>query len=341
MPADNVPQPGRLKIFLGAAPGVGKTTAMLRQAQARRADGVDVVIGLVDTHGRQDTEELVGKLETIPGKQIEYRGHVFWELDVDAIRERRPGLVIVDELAHTNVPGSANNKRYVDVQELLDTGIDVFTTLNVQHIEGLSDEVARITWAVVHETVPDSMLKLADEIEVVDLAPSDLIARFKEGKVDLAKHAGFATHNFFSEQNLAGLRALALQLAKKAPVRRILIAFDGSPSTTGAVQHVVSLARAGHRGKIVLLNVQSVSADAEAARTILETASRLLNAQQIPFRSEILAGKPADVIAEAIDRHQIDLVVMGATGLGLARLLLGSVALGVAQRAKVPVTLVK
>ena len=114
--------------------------------------------------------------------------HVFWELDVDAIRERRPRLVIVDELAHTNVPGSANNKRYVDVQELLDTGIDVFTTLNVQHIEGLSDEVARITWAVVHETVPDSMLKLADEIEVVDLPPGDLIARF-------------ATHNFFSAQN--------------------------------------------------------------------------------------------------------------------------------------------
>jgi len=146
------------------------------------------VIGLVDTHGRQDTEELLGKLETIHCKQIEYRGHVFWELDVDAIRERRPRLVIVDELAHTNVPGSANNQRYVDVQELLDTGIDVFTTLNVQHIEGLSDEVARITWAVVHETVPDSMLKLADEIEVVDLPPGDLIARF-------------ATHNFFSAQN--------------------------------------------------------------------------------------------------------------------------------------------
>ena len=232
-------------------------------------------------------------------------------------------------------------ERYVDVQELLDTGIDVFTTLNVQHIEGLSDEVARITWAVVHETVPDSMLKLADEIEVVDLPPGDLIARFKEGKVDLAKHAGFATHNFFSEQNLAGLRALALQSARKPPARRILIAFDGSPSATRAVQHVVSLARAGHRGKIVLLNVQSVSTDAEAARTILETASRLLDAQQIRFRSEILAGKPADVIAEAIERHEIDLVVMGATGLGLAGLVMGSVALGVAQRAKVPVTLVK
>ena len=227
------------------------------------------------------------------------------------------------------------------MQELLDTGIDVFTTLNVQHIEGLSDEVARITWAVVHETVPDSMLKLADEIEVVDLPPGDLIARFKEGKVDLAKHAGFATHNFFSEQNLAGLRALALQSARKPPARRILIAFDGSPSATRAVQHVVSLARAGHRGKIVLLNVQSVSTDAEAARTILETASRLLDAQQIRFRSEILAGKPADVIAEAIDRYQIDLVVMGATGLGLAGLVMGSVALGVAQRARVPVTLVK
>jgi two-component system sensor histidine kinase KdpD len=175
-------QRGRLKIFLGAAPGVG-----------RRPDGVDVVIGLIETHRRQDTEEQLRGLEVIARKPVEYKGHVFEEIDIDELPGRRPGLVIVDELAHSNVPGCRNAKRYLDVQELIEAGIDVFTTLNVQHVESLNDIVAKTIWTVVRETVPDSMLELAEEIEVVDLSPAGLIERLKQGKVDLSGHPGSAT----------------------------------------------------------------------------------------------------------------------------------------------------
>jgi two-component system sensor histidine kinase KdpD len=174
-------QRGRLKIFLGVAPGVG-----------RRHDGVDVVIGLIETHRRQDTEEQLRGLEVIARKPVEYKGHVFEEMDIDELPGRR-GLVIVDELAHSNVPGCRNAKRYLDVQELIEAGIDVFTTLNVQHVESLNDIVAKTIWTVVRETVPDSMLELAEEIEVVDLSPAGLIERLKQGKVDLSGHPGSAT----------------------------------------------------------------------------------------------------------------------------------------------------
>ena len=345
---------GRLKIFLGAAPGVGKTYEMLRAAQSRRRDGVDVVIGLIETHGRPDTDEQLRGLEIIPRKRIEYRGHVVEEMDIDALLERGPDLVIVDELAHSNVPGCRNAKRYLDVQELIDAGIDVFTTLNVQHIESLNEIVAKATWTVVRETVPDSMLDLAEEIKVVDLSPANLIERLKQGKVDLSGHPGGAAHNFFSQQNLISLRPLALQRAKKPPARRVLVPFDGSPSALHAVQHVVSLARAGHRSTILLLNVQAPSAKSSssgaypgvqaraAGEAILEKASQLLDAQHIPYQGEILDGRPLEMIAAAVDRHQIDLIVMGCTGVGtLARLFLGSVAMAVARDSKVPVTLVK
>src|SRR5664280_1265421 len=282
---------GRLKIFLGAAPGVGKTYEMLKAAQTRRRDGVDVVIGLIETHGRPDTDEELRGLEIIPRKRIEYRGHVVEELDIDALLERGPDLVIVDELAHSNVPGCRNAKRYLDVQELIEAGIAVFTTLNVQHIESLNEIVAKTTWTVVREAVPDSMLDLADEIEVIDIAPTDLIERLTQGKVDLSGHLGAAGHNFFSQQNLTSLRSLALQRAKKPPARRVLVPFDGSPSALHAVQHVISLARAGHRGTILLLNVQAPSANSSspgadpgvqaraAGEATLEKASQLLDAQ--------------------------------------------------------------
>jgi K+-sensing histidine kinase KdpD len=345
---------GRLKIFLGAAPGVGKSYKMLKAAQARRHDGVDVVIGLIETHGRQDTEEQLHGLEVIPRKPIKYKGHMFGEMDLDAVLERRPGLVIVDELAHSNVPGSRNAKRYLDVQELIKAGIDVFTTLDVQHIESLNDIVAKTIWTVVHETVPDSILDLAEEIEVVDLSPTDLIKRVEQGKVDPSGHPGAAIHGFFLERNLTSLRSLALQRAKRPPARRILVPFDGSPSAIHAVQHVVSLARAGHHGTIWLLNVQAPSAKSSspgadpdvqaraAGEAILEKASQQLDAQHIPYQCEVLAGLPPEAIAAAVGRHQIDLIVIGSTGMGtLARLFLGSVATAVARDSKVPVTLVK
>jgi two-component system sensor histidine kinase KdpD len=202
---------GRLKIFLGAAPGVGKTYEMLAQARQRRLDGVDAVIGVVETHGRVETDLLTKSFEIIPKKRILYKGQVLAETDIDAILQRRPQLVLMDELAHTNAPGSRHPKRYLDVEEILATGIDVYTTLNVQHIESLNDVVAKITHVQVRETVPDSIIDRADEVEVIDLTPEDLIQRLKEGKVYVPELAEHAIRNYFMPGNLTALRELALR----------------------------------------------------------------------------------------------------------------------------------
>ncbi len=202
---------GHLKIFLGAAPGVGKTYEMLLTAQAKRREGVDVVVGVVETHGRRETQSLLDGLEIIPRREVDYKGHRLSEMDIDAILKRRPQLVLVDELAHTNAPGSRHPKRYLDVQELIDAGIDVFTTLNIQHVESLNDVVARITRIRVRETVPDSLLEQADDIEVVDLAPDDLIHRLREGKVYVPQQAERAVRHYFQPGNLTALRELALR----------------------------------------------------------------------------------------------------------------------------------
>jgi two-component system sensor histidine kinase KdpD len=177
---------GRLKIFLGAAPGVGKTYKMLTAAQAARDEGIDVVVGVVETHGRAETMALLEGLEIVPRRRIDYKDHVLEEMDLDAILTRKPVLVLVDELAHTNVIGSRHPKRYLDVEELLAAGIDVYTTLNIQHVESLNDVVAQITQIRIRETVPDSILDRADDIEIIDLSPDDLIERLREGKVYVA-----------------------------------------------------------------------------------------------------------------------------------------------------------
>ncbi|MGQ3671430.1 DUF4118 domain-containing protein [Xanthobacter sp. TB0136] len=202
---------GHLKIFLGAAPGVGKTYEMLMSGRAQRAEGVDVVIGVVETHGRAETEALVEGFEIIPRRDVPYRGHVLDEMDLDAVLARRPALVLVDELAHTNAPGSKHPKRYLDVEELLANGIDVYSTLNIQHVESLNDIVAQITRIRVRETVPDSIIDRADDIEIIDITPGDLIKRLTEGKVYLPKTAKRATQNYFSPSNLTALRELALR----------------------------------------------------------------------------------------------------------------------------------
>lgn len=202
---------GRLKIFLGAAPGVGKTYEMLMSGRSLLADGEDVVIGVVETHGRQETQALTEGYEIIPRARVDYKGHVLEEMDLDAVLARRPKLVLVDELAHTNAPGSRHPKRYLDVEELLANGIDVYTTLNIQHVESLNDVVAQITRIRVRETVPDSIIDRADDIEIVDITPEDLIKRLKEGKVYLPKTAKRATQNYFSAGNLTALRELALR----------------------------------------------------------------------------------------------------------------------------------
>ncbi|MGQ8630047.1 DUF4118 domain-containing protein [Agrobacterium sp. DKPNP3] len=202
---------GRLKIFLGAAPGVGKTYEMLMSGRAKLADGVDTIIGVVETHGRKDTEALVDGLSVVPRRRIEYRGQVLEEMDLDAILARRPSLVLVDELAHTNATGSRHPKRYLDVQEILAQGIDVYTTLNIQHVESLNDIVAQITRIRVRETVPDSIIDRADDVEIIDITPDDLIKRLQDGKVYLPRTARRAIENYFSRGNLTALRELALR----------------------------------------------------------------------------------------------------------------------------------
>jgi two-component system sensor histidine kinase KdpD len=202
---------GRLKIFLGAAPGVGKTYEMLLAAQQKRREGVDVAIGVVETHGRRETEALLQGLEIIPRREVDYKGHRLAEMDLDTILKRRPQLVLVDELAHTNAPGSRHPKRYLDVEELIAAGIDVYTTLNIQHVESLNDVVARITRIRVRETVPDSILDQADDIEVVDIAPDDLVQRLQEGKVYVPQQAERAVRHYFQPGNLTALRELALR----------------------------------------------------------------------------------------------------------------------------------
>ncbi|MEA3389733.1 DUF4118 domain-containing protein [Sphingobium naphthae] len=212
---------GRLKIFLGAAPGVGKTFEMLLQAAARSRAGVDVVAAVIETHGRLETEALTKEVEMLPRRSISYANRALTEMDLEGLLERRPQLALVDELAHSNAPGSRHPKRYQDVEELLDAGIDVYSTLNIQHVESLNDVVASFTRVRVRETVPDNVLEQA-EIEVVDIPPDELIERLKQGKVYLPQEATRALSHFFSRTNLSALRELALRRAAQAVDARML-----------------------------------------------------------------------------------------------------------------------
>ena len=251
----------RLKIFLGAAPGVGKTYEMLQEARARLKDGADVVAGFVETHGRPETEALVEGFEVAPRHRLEYKGRQLEEMDLDALLRRRPKLALVDELAHTNVAGSRHPKRYMDVEELLRNGIDVYTTLNVQHVESLNDVVAQITHVRMRETVPDSILDRADDIELVDITPDDLIQRLRDGKVYVPKQAERALEHFFSPANLTALRELALrrtaervdeQLLMEMQARaisgpwpagdRLLVCVSEDPRAAGLVRYTKRLA---------------------------------------------------------------------------------------------------
>ena len=203
---------GKLKIFFGMAAGVGKTYAMLQAGAERKAEGVDVVVGYVETHGRADTDALLEGFEVVPRRLVEYRGATLQEMDLDAVLARKPALALVDELAHTNAPGVRHRKRYQDVIELLEAGIDVYTTVNVQHFESRADAVRQITGITVHEKVPDSLLDLADEIELIDLPPDELRKRLAEGKVYTPSAPRWRRNNFFRVGNLTALREMALRL---------------------------------------------------------------------------------------------------------------------------------
>jgi len=252
---------GKLRIFVGAAPGVGKTYEMLQQAHARLKDGYDVVAGVVETHGRKETEALLAGIEVIPRRNIEYKSQLLREMDLDAILARRPQIVLVDELAHTNAEGSRHPKRYLDVEELRNNGIDVYTTVNIQHIESLNDVVAQITHVRVRETVPDVVFDRADAVELIDLTPDDLIERLKEGKVYVPKQAERALEHFFSPANLTALRELALRRTAErvdeqlltemqahaiqgpwAAGERILVCVSDDPRTASLIRYAKRLA---------------------------------------------------------------------------------------------------
>lgn len=309
---------GRLKIFLGAAPGVGKTYEMLTAAHARKAEGVDVVVGVVETHGRRETEALAAGLEVIPRSLIDYKGRQLHEMNLDAILARRPSLVLVDELAHTNAPGSRHPKRYLDVQELLSRGIDVYTTLNIQHVESLNDVVAQITRIRVRETVPDSIIDRADDIEIIDLTPDDLIKRLNEGKVYVRKTAHRALENYFSPGNLTALRELALRRTAQqvdaqllthmqahaisgpwAAGDRVLVCVDEDARSASLVRHAVRLADR-LRAPLVALHVETARSVylSEAARDRIAATLRL---------AEHLGGEalslPGSDVAEEVMRH--------------------------------------
>ncbi|HEY1612456.1 MAG TPA: sensor histidine kinase KdpD [Rhizomicrobium sp.] len=308
---------GRLKVFLGAAPGVGKTYEMLVQGRQRRLEGIDIVIGVVETHGRIETEMLTKGFEAIPKRRVPYRGLVLAEMDLDAILQRRPKLVLVDELAHTNVEGSRHPKRYMDVEELLDSGIDVYSTLNIQHVESLNDVVARITHIQVRETVPDSIIDRADDIELVDTTPDDLIQRLKEGKVYMADQAERAIRNYFAPGNLTALRELALRRtaqrvdqqmrdymqthAIEGPWEagdRVLVCVDGGSHGSAVVRYGKRIADR-MRASWTAIHVETASAQ-RSEKELDRVAGSLRLAQRLGGEAVTI---PASDIADGIIAH--------------------------------------
>jgi two-component system sensor histidine kinase KdpD len=320
---------GRLNVFLGAAPGVGKTYAMLETAHARQREGIDVVVGVVETHGRQETADLLRGLEQLPQRRVAYRDRVFSELDVDEVLKRRPRLVLVDELAHTNVPGSRHEKRYQDIEEIRAAGIDVYTALNIQHLESLNDVVAQITRVKVRETVPDSVLAQADTIEVIDLPPEDLIKRLKEGKVYVPDQAARAVHHFFAPGNLTALRELALRkaadqvdgqmlsymqshaIAGPWPTRdRIMACISPSPLMPRLVRTARRIAER-RRAPWIALYVETPAHDrlSDTEKTQINRALTL--AEEFGAEVVTVAGSnvPGEIIRQARQRNVTEIVV--------------------------------
>ena len=222
-PIDAAVERGNLKVFLGMAAGVGKTYRMLQEGRAEAEDGRDVVVGYLEPHGREETVEQVGDLEFVPRRQVQYRDTVLEEMDLPAVISRSPDLALIDELAHTNAPGLEHEKRYEDVQDVLDAGIDVYSTVNVQHLESLNDSVCELTGVRVRETMPDAVLNDADEVVIMDLTPEALLDRLREGKIYPAERIDSALNNFFRIENLAALREVALrQVAQEVESKRMV-----------------------------------------------------------------------------------------------------------------------
>ncbi|KAF1708394.1 sensor histidine kinase [Pseudoxanthomonas sacheonensis] len=319
---------GRLTIFLGAAPGVGKTYTMLLRARELRKQNVDVVVGIVETHGRSETAALIDGLELMPRARLEYRDRIFEEMDLDAILARKPAIVLVDELAHRNAAGSRHERRWQDVVELLDAGIDVYTTINIQHLESLNDVVHRITGVRVTETVPDIVFDRLRDIVLVDLPPRELIERLRQGKVYVPDQAAQALQTFFSPSNLIALRELAMQTAADRVDsdlretqaargisgmnvrRRVLVAIDG----LGQSEYLVRVARrlAERRdAPWTVVTVQTGVAD-EARQRELDQAFAL--ARKLGADTEVLRGTSiADALLDHAGRSGVSAIVLGRT----------------------------
>lgn len=320
---------GQLKIFFGAAPGVGKTYAMLGAAQQKRTEGIDVVAGLVETHGRKETEALLAGLEIIPRRSVEYHGTTLSEFDLDSALARKPALILVDELAHTNAPGSRHKKRWQDIYELLGAGISVYTTVNVQHLESLNDVVSQITGITVRETVPDFLLDRADEIELVDLPPDDLLQRLKEGKVYVPDLAATARQNFFRRGNLLALRELALrrtaervdeQMQRYREVKgvkevwpaaeRILVCVGPNPRSIRLIRAAKRMA-AGLRAEWVAVYVDAPHKVKPSENDLRQLAEHMRLAESLGAETATLSGQKAseEILTYARDRNVTKIIV--------------------------------
>ncbi|CRI56185.1 sensor histidine kinase [Pseudomonas sp. CCOS 191] len=336
---------GRLKVFLGAAPGVGKTFAMLQAAHAQQRQGVQVVAGVVETHGRAETEALLGGLSQQPLLRSEYRGVMLEEMDLDGLLKAAPPLVLVDELAHTNAPGSRHAKRWQDVQELLAAGIDVYTTVNVQHLESLNDKVRDITGVQVRETLPDWVLQEAFELVLIDLPPRELLERLREGKVYVPEQARAAIEAYFSQTNLTALRELAMQTAaaqvdadlasgyrqrgQEAPALRgrLLVGIDGDEQAERLVRHACRVAQRRHLPWSVV-HVDNGRLRDETARHRLQAAQQL--AERLGGEVVLLrAGEVARTLIQHAAERRASLVLVGQSRDLLRRRLFGA---GVAAR---------
>jgi two-component system sensor histidine kinase KdpD len=309
---------GRLKVYLGYAAGVGKTYRMLDEAQALKAQGVDVVIGYFEPHGRADTISKTEGMEVIPRRGIAYGGSTFEEMDTDAVLARKPAVAVVDEFAHTNIPGSGSEKRWQDVRAMLDAGIDVLTTMNVQHLESLNDQVWHVTGVRVRETIPDWVVDEADEVVMVDLTPRALRNRIERGVVYAPEKARRALDNFFTEANLSALRELAMRhtaheveekLQAAAPSgERILICLTGSPSSANLIR----------RGKRVAdyLQAECLAVHVSIPGGQDGGVERHLNfARNLRIQTHVLQGVDvARVIADFAHEKQVTQIFVGRSG---------------------------
>jgi two-component system sensor histidine kinase KdpD len=325
-------QRGKLKVYLGYGAGVGKTWQMLLEGHRLKQEGIDVVIGLVETHGRADTARLIEGLEVIPRKQIQYRGITIEEMDLGAVLARRPGVALVDELAHTNAPGSEHAKRYEDVQDLLAAGIHVISTLNIQHLESLYDTVEALVGIKVHERLPDSMLAEADEVVNVDLAPEDLQRRLREGKIYSLERVPTALENFFKRTNLDELRELTLrELASQIDLKRrtapdeehgvapdqVMVCLSSrGPNSAALLRHGSRLAGRLNRNWYAVY-VQTpreapTAIDAKTQRSISETLTlaNLLGATVFPYKGEDVV----DTILHFAREYRVGHIVIGRPG---------------------------